>query len=98
MNQTQYKPQHICTMCGNRFNFWDKQEAFGFHHNVGYGSTFDSSRIDVELCCDCFDKLMNTYILPRCKKNPITEELAVCGEEPITVDDISSLVQEDFDL
>lgn len=69
----------FCNICGKEFDIWDNQESFGFHHlYVGYGSKFDGSHIDVDLCCDCFDELMDTYIIPKCKVWPIQ---CKCGEE-----------------
>jgi hypothetical protein len=59
-------------MCGNEFNEWDTQEDFGFHYSVGYGSKFDGDIIDLDLCCGCFDKIMD-WIIPQCKTNPVTE-------------------------
>ena len=63
----------ICNMCGKEFDLLDEQSNFGFHYRVGYGSKFDLSRIDLNLCCDCFDSVMD-YILPKCVKNPITDD------------------------
>ena len=65
--------KNICSICGKEFDIWDKQEGFGLHHNVGYGSKFDGDQINVNLCCSCFDELMDTYILPKCKVSPIEE-------------------------
>ena len=40
---------------------------------VSYRLTlFDGDSIDLDICCDCFDKLMDKFI-PMCKINPITE-------------------------
>ena len=64
----------VCNMCGKDFDMWDEQEEFGFHHHVGYGSRFDEAHIDVDLCCECFDNLMMSYILPKCKYSPIEED------------------------
>jgi len=50
---------------------WDTQEKFGFHHHVGYGSEFDGEVINLDLCCECFDKLMKEHILPSCRISPI---------------------------
>lgn len=65
-----------CTMCGKEFDMWDEQENFCFEHNVGYGSKYDMEKVNVNLCCDCFDKVMD-MIIPMCKESPIihTEEL-----------------------
>jgi len=65
--------KQVCNFCGKDFDMWDKQEAFGLHHHVGYGSEFDGSYIDVDMCCSCFDKLMNTYVIPNCKISPVGE-------------------------
>ncbi len=68
--------KRVCNMCGRDFDMWDTQEGFGFHYpSVGYGSGFDGSAINLDLCCDCFDKLMNNYIVPKCKISPVEDEI-----------------------
>ena len=67
----------ICNICGKEFDMWDQQEGFGLHYHVGYGSRFDGDRILVDMCCDCFDELMDTYILPKCKISPLEDGGAV---------------------
>ena len=64
----------LCNICGKKFDMWDEQENFGLHYHVGYGSKFDTNIIDCDLCCNCFDKLMNEYIIPRSKIDPIAGE------------------------
>ena len=54
------------------FDMWDEQEDLGLHTRFGYGTKFDGDSIDLDICCDCFDKLMDKFI-PMCKINPITE-------------------------
>ena len=49
-----------------------EQEDLGLHTRFGYGTKFDGDSIDLDICCDCFDKLMDKFI-PMCKINPITE-------------------------
>lgn len=66
--------KRICNICGKDFDLWDEQEDFSLRRHVGYGSEFDGSRIDLDMCCTCFDKLMNTYILPQCVISPISDE------------------------
>ena len=66
----------ICNFCGKEFDVWDHQEKFGLNHYVGYGSKFDGEHIVVDMCCDCFDELMDTYILPRCKISPLKDGCA----------------------
>lgn len=61
-----------CSMCGNEFDIWDEQENFRFEHKVGYGSVHDGEYIKINLCCDCFDKVID-IISPLCKTNPVHE-------------------------
>lgn len=35
------------------------------------GKEFDLWDIDVNLCTDCFNKMMDEYILPRCKNKVV---------------------------
>ena len=60
-------------MCEKDFDEWDTQEGFGLHYHVGYGSEFDGHTINLDLCCDCFDKMMNDYIVPKSKISPVEE-------------------------
>ncbi len=66
--------KRVCNMCGKDFDEFDTQEDFSLRRHVGYGSGFDGSHIDLDMCCACFDKLMDTYILPQCAISPISEE------------------------
>lgn len=63
--------KNFCNICGVNFDLWDKQEQFGFHYKVGYGSIYDGDEINLDMCCNCFDKLLTEYLLPKCKINPI---------------------------
>ena len=57
----------VCNMCGKVFDEWDEEEDFGLHYDVGYGSVFDGEHINCDLCCECFDKLLKEYLIPKCK-------------------------------
>ena len=61
-----------CTMCGKKFDMWDEQENFSLRKAVGYGSGYDGSKICLQLCCGCFDKVLD-MIAPMCKENPVTD-------------------------
>lgn len=65
--------ERTCTMCGKRFNEWDEQLDFSIYRNIGYGSVYDGDSVDIDLCCDCFDKLIG-IIAPMSKKNPIVQD------------------------
>ena len=60
-------------MCGKEFDEWDKQEGFGFHYICGYGSRHDEEEIECDLCCDCFDKLLEEYLIPKCQHQIIKD-------------------------
>lgn len=58
----------ICNMCGKKFDVWDDQESFGIHRDrIGYGSRHDGCVLDLDLCCNCMDtiiemcRIMPTY-------------------------------------
>ena len=61
-----------CNMCGKVFDEWDYQENFCFDYHIGYGSKYDLNRLKLNLCIDCFDKVLD-FILPQCKTNPLEE-------------------------
>jgi len=63
----------FCNMCGKEFNSFDRQESFGIHtETIGYGSKYDGDSINLDMCCDCFDRIIEDLI-PRCKINPHKE-------------------------
>ena len=65
-------PIRTCHMCGSTFKFWDHEENISFDHFIGYGSSHDMHRVRINLCCACFDKVLD-WVLPQCKNNPMTE-------------------------
>ena len=60
----------VCNVCEKEFDVWDAQENYGLHYFLGYGSQRDGKSIALDMCCSCFDKLLD-YLLPLCKINPI---------------------------
>lgn len=62
-----------CTMCGKTLDEDDMFENYGADMHIGYGSKYDMSHIRFQLCCDCFDRLLD-MVIPLCKTNPIVEE------------------------
>lgn len=60
----------ICNICGKVFDDYDEQENRSFHDYIGYGSKFDLERLDLDMCCNCFDEMLESYILPKCKYSP----------------------------
>lgn len=64
-----------CNLCGKKFDRWDEEENFCFHHRFGYGSAYDGYQLHLNLCCHCFDSLMDELV-PRCKTNPLPDPYA----------------------
>lgn len=64
-----------CNLCGKKFDRWDEEESFCFHHRFGYGSAYDGYRLNLHLCCHCFDSLMDELV-PRWKTNPLPDPYA----------------------
>lgn len=62
-----------CTICGKDFDLFDTQLDFSFQKQVGYGSVHDGEYIRLNLCCDCFDRVI-TMIEPLSKKKLFSEE------------------------
>lgn len=60
----------ICTMCGKPMDEFDIQEHFGFDYIAGYGSKYDGEHLYANLCCNCFDSLVD-HMIPLCKTSPI---------------------------
>ena len=60
----------VCAMCGKEFDFWDYNESAHLRHAFGFGSKYDTNKIDVWLCADCADNLMD-IALPLFKEDPL---------------------------
>lgn len=59
-----------CDFCGKELTDLDIQDGFGFHYqHISYGSQYDGENIDIDLCCDCFDKMMREYVEPKLKEH-----------------------------
>ena len=62
-----------CTMCGKTLDEDDMFENYSADMHIGYGSKYDESRIRFQLCCGCFDRILD-MVIPLCKTNPVIEE------------------------
>ena len=71
--ELEYKAENTtCTMCGKQFTTWDSQQGFGFDYTCGHGTRFEDQHIKIDLCCECFDEVMD-FLIPLCKEDPILE-------------------------
>lgn len=55
-----------CNMCGKEFDMWDEQEDFSIYREIGYGSKYDMESLELDLCCECMDKIIDS-----CKISPV---------------------------
>ena len=51
-----------CDVCGNKFDIWEQVNSFGIHNKPGYGSRYDTYKIDICLCTDCYDRMIDAFL------------------------------------
>jgi len=59
-----------CNMCGKEFDLWDEQENFSIYTNCGYGTKYDMDRIELDLCCNCMEAIVEA-----CEVSPVVSSL-----------------------
>ena len=70
----------FCNMCGKRMDFWDVNEDNTIHTRAGYGSKYDEEEIELHMCCECFDE-----IIDQCVISPLSsrkEEYIITKSQP----------------
>lgn len=60
--------QTVCNKCGKKLDVWDKQEDFTINARLGYGTKYDGDNLDIHLCCNCMETLIDECVI-----SPITE-------------------------
>lgn len=53
----------LCNMCGKELDIWDIQENFSIRGRFGYGTKYDGSDYDLDLCCGCMEKLIDECVI-----------------------------------
>ena len=51
---------------------FENQMLISIHDRIGYGSKHDGSMLDLDICPDCFDKLIDGFT-EKCAINPMKE-------------------------
>lgn len=64
--------ENVCNVCGKELDMFDQQEEYTLHKFVGYGSKHDGSVIHLQMCCDCFDRLVDS-----CAVSPLIGEYEI---------------------
>ena len=52
-----------CNKCGKEFDIWDLQEDFTIYRHLGYGTKYDGAKLELDLCCDCMEKLIDKCVI-----------------------------------
>jgi hypothetical protein len=52
-----------CNRCGKTLDLWDVQENYSLQKHLGYGTKYDGSNLDLQLCCECMDKLIEECVI-----------------------------------
>ena len=63
------KGKEHCNLCGKELDFWDGTNNISINKYLGYGSLHDGSIINMRLCCDCIDRLVDA-----CAISPVVKE------------------------
>ena len=65
----QRKNTKFCNVCGKPLDIFDFQEEFRLQRSLGYGTKYDGEYLDIRLCCDCMDELID-----KCVISPISHD------------------------
>ena len=64
--------EKTCTMCGKTFDIWDENADFQVDYEIGYGSKYDCNHLHMDLCCECFDKMVE-FLVTNSVADPLVE-------------------------
>jgi len=53
----------FCNKCGKRFDIFDEQENFSIYKRLGYGTKYDGDILEINLCCDCMEELIEECVI-----------------------------------
>lgn len=63
-----------CNHCGKVFDLWDTQEGFSIKKRLGYGTKFDGDELNMNLCCDCMEQLIDDCLISPIIQTDMQEE------------------------
>lgn len=58
----------VCHKCGRKFDLWDTQEEFTISRGLGYGTKYDGEVLELALCCNCMEKLIDECVMSPIKQ------------------------------
>lgn len=57
---------NYCNLCGKPMDMFDNAQGNHLEHRIGYGSEHDGENLNLHICCDCMDEIIN-----RCVVSPL---------------------------
>ena len=55
--------KYYCNKCGKQMDSWDIQHHFSITKRLGYGSKYDGEVLNLDICCDCMDEIIDACII-----------------------------------
>lgn len=92
--EDEYIAIKVCDICGRTYEFLDVQASKSNTIYLGFGSKYDLNIFNYDVCCECFDKMID-LVLPLFPKSPLDECDFYNDEEGYT--SIESVVHHDTD-
>lgn len=53
----------FCNKCGREMDIFDTTLRFGLYKRLGYGSIHDGDYIELDICCDCLDAIIDSCVI-----------------------------------
>lgn len=69
MRRRSFVKRIFCNCCGKEMDEMDKCGVTSISRILGYGSKYDGAYVEIDICADCFDKLIESM-----KINPILSD------------------------
>ena len=52
-----------CNFCGKEMDEFDIMLNFTISKEIGYGSVHDGEKVNMRLCCACFDRITHACVI-----------------------------------
>ena len=53
----------VCNLCGKEMDYVNLNNGLKISRTMGYGSAYDGDHIDIDICCECFDKIIEACVI-----------------------------------
>lgn len=53
----------VCNKCKKEFDIWDTHNGLIINKIMGYGSRYDGEKINMNICCDCMDDIIESCLI-----------------------------------